>query len=138
MFQLGTHVNRRCELLEQFFARTFLRVSGWRELMAICGLLWDKGARLTEGLSMMRHNPTMRKITINVVCTWDRDSGMWTAESDNLPGLVTEAPSIPELIQRVMEVAPELIEDNLMGGSISEAFLLDLVPVYQQAIPATA
>jgi predicted RNase H-like HicB family nuclease len=74
-----------------------------------------------------------RELNIRVICRWDADPKVWWAESDDLPGLVTEAPTIPELIQKVMDVAPELIEDNLDIGSGSE-ILLNLIPVYQQTV----
>lgn len=75
-----------------------------------------------------------KEYKINVACIWDADAKVWVAQSDDLPGLVTEAPSIPELIQRIMDVAPELIEDNLIGHKITEEYLINLVPTYQQTV----
>lgn len=67
----------------------------------------------------MDYDRDMKDVTINVVCSWDGEARVWTAESPDLPGLVTEASDIPALIQRVMEVAPELVQDNLLddGGA---------------------
>ncbi len=48
-----------------------------------------------------------------VTAQWDDEVAMWVATSDDIPGLVTEAKSIDELVRRVKAVAPELIEDNL-------------------------
>lgn len=48
-----------------------------------------------------------------VVAEWDEDAGVWTATSDDIPGLVTEAAKFDDLVKRVLAVAPELIEDNI-------------------------
>lgn len=42
----------------------------------------------------------------------DAESGGWWADSDDLPGLVTEAPTYDELVERVMAVVPELCRAN--------------------------
>jgi predicted RNase H-like HicB family nuclease len=75
-----------------------------------------------------------RELNIRVICRWDAEPKVWWAESEDLPGLVTEASTMPELIQRIMDVAPELIEDNLDTGSEAHEILLNLIPVYQQTV----
>jgi len=75
-----------------------------------------------------------RELNIRIICRWDAEPKVWWAESEDLPGLVTEASTIPELIQRVMDVAPELIEDNLALGSGENEILLNLIPIYQQTV----
>lgn len=47
-----------------------------------------------------------------VIAQWDNEAGVWVATSDDIPGLVTEAASLDELLERVLAVAPELLEDN--------------------------
>jgi predicted RNase H-like HicB family nuclease len=47
-----------------------------------------------------------------VTAEWDSEAGVWVANSDDIPGLVTEAKSLDVLIERVLAVAPELLEDN--------------------------
>lgn len=47
-----------------------------------------------------------------VIAQWDNEAGIWVATSDDIPGLVTEAASLDELLERVLAVAPELLEDN--------------------------
>lgn len=42
----------------------------------------------------------------------DPDTGGWWADSDDIPGLVTEAPSYDELVDRVIAVVPELCAAN--------------------------
>ena len=47
-----------------------------------------------------------------VIAQWDNEVGVWVATSDDIPGLVTEAASLDELLERVLAVVPELLEDN--------------------------
>ena len=47
-----------------------------------------------------------------VTAQWDAEAGVWVATSDDIPGLVTEAATLDDLIKRVVAVAPELLEDN--------------------------
>ena len=48
----------------------------------------------------------------HVVANWDSEAKVWFAESDDIPGLVTEAPTLERLIERIRAVAPELLELN--------------------------
>lgn len=47
-----------------------------------------------------------------VTAQWDDEASIWVATSDDIPGLVTEAESLDTLLERVLAVAPELLEDN--------------------------
>ena len=47
-----------------------------------------------------------------VMARWDDEASVWVATSDDIPGLVTEAASLDDLLKRVIAVAPELLEDN--------------------------
>ena len=47
-----------------------------------------------------------------VIARWDDEASVWVATSDDIPGLVTEAASLDDLLKRVIAVAPELLEDN--------------------------
>ena len=47
-----------------------------------------------------------------VTAQWDDEAKVWVATSDDILGLVTEAPSLDELLDRVLAVAPELLDDN--------------------------
>ncbi len=44
--------------------------------------------------------------------TWDHDAGVWTATSDDIPGLVLESGSFDALLERVRFAAPELLDLN--------------------------
>ena len=50
--------------------------------------------------------------TRHVQATYDPEAGVWWAESEDLPGLVSEAPTLDALIERVMAVAGELLAAN--------------------------
>jgi hypothetical protein len=52
---------------------------------------------------------------IVVRATWDKEAHVWTAESSDLPGLVTEAASLDELDQKLPSLIRDLLEDE--GGS---------------------
>ena len=47
-----------------------------------------------------------------VIFNWDEDAGVWTATSEDIPGLVLEGGSVDALIERVRYAAPELLEMN--------------------------
>lgn len=47
-----------------------------------------------------------------VIAEWDDEAEVWVATSEDIPGLVTEAATLDELLKRVLAVAPELLEDN--------------------------
>lgn len=44
--------------------------------------------------------------------TWDSEARVWTAESDDVPGLVLESGSFDALIERVRIAVPELLSLN--------------------------
>lgn len=47
---------------------------------------------------------------INIQAQWDGEANVWWATSPELPGLVSEAPSVEALTERVLALIPELIE----------------------------
>jgi predicted RNase H-like HicB family nuclease len=55
---------------------------------------------------------------IFVRATWDSESEVWTAESPDLPGLVTEATSLNDLKEKL----PDLIRDLLESDDTAEGF----------------
>jgi predicted RNase H-like HicB family nuclease len=57
--------------------------------------------------------------------TFDPESSVWWAESDDLPGLVTEAATFDALVERVAAVAPELLATNgqIPAGPVTLEFL---------------
>ena len=54
---------------------------------------------------------------IVVRATWDNDADVWTAESTDLPGLVTEAASLDELDAKLPDFIRDLLDvDETDGG----------------------
>jgi predicted RNase H-like HicB family nuclease len=50
--------------------------------------------------------------TIQVRAFWDEDAKVWVAESDDVPGLVTEAESVDRLVEKLKVLIPELLAEN--------------------------
>lgn len=55
-------------------------------------------------------NPAPKPLEIRA--TWDPDARVWVAESDDVPGLITEAESCEALIEKLRHLIPELLEAN--------------------------
>lgn len=51
-------------------------------------------------------------ILLKIHAFWDEEANVWVAESDDVPGLVTEAPAMPELIAKLKVMVPEMLEEN--------------------------
>jgi predicted RNase H-like HicB family nuclease len=49
---------------------------------------------------------------ILVRATWDEEAKVWVAESSDLPGLVTEAPSLDELSTKLPGMIQDLLESE--------------------------
>jgi hypothetical protein len=47
-----------------------------------------------------------------VSASWDDEAKVWVAESDDVPGLVTEAPTEEALLKKLETLVPELLELN--------------------------
>lgn len=65
---------------------------------------------------MVRPMPVMshssRRDTRHVTARWDSEARVWWAESDDIPGLVTEAATLDELLERCGAVTGELLAAN--------------------------
>jgi predicted RNase H-like HicB family nuclease len=55
--------------------------------------------------------------TIRVEAIWDGEAQVWVATSDDVPGLITEADTSEQLIEKLQVMIPELLQAN---GLISE------------------
>ena len=51
---------------------------------------------------------------IQVKAFWDSEARVWVAESDDVPGLVTEADTMEQLIDKLHILIPELLQENEM------------------------
>ncbi|MGC8968101.1 MAG: DUF1902 domain-containing protein [Thermus sp.] len=52
---------------------------------------------------------------LKVQASWDGEAGVWVAESQDVPGLATEAPTLEELLAKLAVMVPELLEENGVG-----------------------
>ena len=65
---------------------------------------------------------------------WCDESLSWCADSDDVPGLVLGAKTFEELVARVREIAPEMLEDNLnYKGAIEFHFETERVEYLEAA-----
>jgi predicted RNase H-like HicB family nuclease len=48
----------------------------------------------------------------------DEDEGVWFVESSNIPGLHAEAKTYEELLEVIVDAAPDLIEANCNFGTV--------------------
>lgn len=65
--------------------------------------------------------PTERPITmLEIHAQWDDEARVWVATSEDVPGLITEAPSMTALVERLKVIIPELMELN--RGITGQAF----------------
>ena len=62
--------------------------------------------------------------TLTVRAEWDPEAGVWVAESDDVPGLVTEADTLERLVERLRVLVPELLELN---GAVERSAPIELV-----------
>ena len=51
---------------------------------------------------------------------WDENAEVWVAESEDVPGLVTEAATMELLISKLKVLIPELLEANGVLGGIND------------------
>ena len=49
---------------------------------------------------------------IQVRAFWDDEAKVWVAESDDVPGLVAEALSVDQLVEKLKTLIPELLAEN--------------------------
>lgn len=52
------------------------------------------------------------KQVFKILANWDAAAAVWVAESDDVPGLVTEADTIDGLLAKLKVMIPELLEAN--------------------------
>ncbi len=49
---------------------------------------------------------------IQIKATWDPEVRVWVAESDDVPGLITEADTMEQLVNKLHILIPELLQEN--------------------------
>ena len=56
---------------------------------------------------------------------WDEHAGVWVAESEDVPGLATEAETMDLLVEKLKVMIPELLDAN--GRAEGDEFPFELV-----------
>lgn len=54
----------------------------------------------------------MAELSYHVQADWDPEARVWTASSEDVPGLATEAPTLEALAEKLGGLIPELLEAN--------------------------
>ena len=49
---------------------------------------------------------------VHIRAFWDDEAKVWVAHSDDVPGLVTEAQSVDQLVEKLKTLIPELLAEN--------------------------
>lgn len=60
---------------------------------------------------------------VNVRAFWDDEASVWVAESEDVPGLVTEAETMESLQEKLRKLVPELLE---LSGSLQTTATIHL------------
>lgn len=72
-----------------------------------------------------------------VTIRWDDEAKIYWAQSDDIPGLATEAETIDGLVQRILDVAPELLRANAKNYNSNNDIPLSITAEYQKLIHCT-
>ena len=74
---------------------------------------------------------------IKVEAFWDEKAHVWVAYSDDVPGLITEAATMEQLMQKLKIMIPELLEANgLLDGPGTIDIPIHLFGKWQEVIKA--
>jgi predicted RNase H-like HicB family nuclease len=66
---------------------------------------------------------------------WDRDARVWVAESEDVPGLATEADTIESLTDKLKQMIPELLSLNhLLPSDYMGEITFELISHRQELI----
>lgn len=71
---------------------------------------------------------TPNMLTVNAF--WDAEADVWVATSEDVPGLVTEAGSMDDLVAKLKDLIPDLLEANgREDGDVEFRLLSELTAV---------
>lgn len=59
----------------------------------------------------------MHSKSYTVACQWDPEANVWYVSESDVPGLVTEAPTLEALEAKLLRMIPELLELNEGPGT---------------------
>ena len=74
--------------------------------------------------------------TYHATMSWDGEAEVWYISDTDVPGLVAEAPTQKELVDKIHLLVPELFETNrhLFSDAVSETLPLHLTSSQFEAI----
>ena len=77
----------------------------------------------------------MQPTQITVHAEWDAEANVWVATSDDVPGLITEAPTVEALTEKLAVIIPELLDANgILVGSKSAEVPINLIAHREQVV----
>jgi predicted RNase H-like HicB family nuclease len=59
---------------------------------------------------------------LRITAFWDDEAKVFVAESEDVPGLITEADTVSALVQKLKVLIPELLDENGYGDGEEIAF----------------
>lgn len=69
---------------------------------------------------------------------WDSEAKVWVAESEDVPGLITEADTIESLTEKLKQMIPELLQlNNIVTSSYVGNISFELISHRQELIQTT-
>ncbi|MEO1134012.1 MAG: DUF1902 domain-containing protein [Cyanobacteria bacterium J06639_1] len=75
----------------------------------------------------------------HVSAVWDAEAEVWTATSENIPGLVTEADTLDALTAKLQVVVPDLLVLNdVLDEHSARAIELDILSQRRERVQVTA
>jgi hypothetical protein len=63
-------------------------------------------------MKSVEERPIGNQLSYVVRAKWDDEAKVWVAVSDDVPGLVAEAPSMEKLLKKLRVLIPEMLEAN--------------------------
>ena len=58
----------------------------------------------------------MSNAAYTVRARWDEESKSWWTDGEDIPGFCCQADSFDELVETILELAPDLLRDNGIGA----------------------
>ena len=81
----------------------------------------------------------MNKIVCKVEAVWDAIAEVWTAASDDVPGLATEAETLETLTQKLRVMVPELLQLNsVLSQTHASTITIELTSHRQEYVEVAA
>jgi hypothetical protein len=81
----------------------------------------------------------MDQIDCQVSAFWDQEALVWTATSDDVPGLATEAETLEALAQKLRVMVPELLQLNhVIQDHQANRVVIQLTSDRQESIKVSA